>query len=68
MAQPEFMENLNRVNTAKENIKEALIKQGQNASDDIEDYANLVKQIGSPISPMEFNEMVDLADDILGIE
>lgn len=45
MAQTEFFNKLNRINTAKENIKQALIDKGQEPTNNIEDYAELVSNI-----------------------
>ena len=67
MAQPEFMTNINRVNTAKESIKQALIRQRQNPGDNIEDYSALIDNIEGALTPQEYQELNNLADDILGI-
>ena len=67
MAQPEFMDNLGRVNSAKERIKQALIKQNQNPSNNIEDYSALIENIEGALTPQEYQELNGLADDILGI-
>lgn len=67
MAQPEFMDNLGRVNSAKERIKQALIKQNQNPSDNIEDYSALIENIEGALTPQEYQELDDLASEILGI-
>ena len=67
MAQPEFMRDINRVNTAKESIKQALIRQKQNPSDNIEDYSALIDNIEGALTPQEYQELNNLADDILGI-
>ena len=67
MAQPEFMTNINRVNTAKESIKQALIRQHQDPGDNIEDYSALIDNIEGALSPQEYQELIDLANDILGI-
>ena len=67
MAQPEFMTDINRVNTAKESIKQALIRQKQNPSDNIEDYSALIDNIEGALTPQEYQELNNLADDILGI-
>lgn len=68
MAQPEFMTDINRVNTAKESIKQALIRQRQNPSDNIEDYSALIENIEGALTPQEYQELNNLADDILGID
>ena len=68
MAQPEFMRDINRVNTAKESIKQALIRQRQNPSDNIEDYSALIENIEGALTPQEYQELNNLADDILGID
>ena len=68
MAQPKFMEDLGRVNSAKERIKQALIRQGKNAGNNIEDYADLIDSIEGSLTPQEYEEVIDLANDILGIE
>ena len=67
MEQQEFMDNLGRVNSAKERIKQALIKQNQNPSDNIEDYSALIENIEGALTPQEYQELNGLADDILGI-
>lgn len=67
MAQPEFMVDINRVNTAKESIKQALIRQRQNPGDNIEDYSTLIENIEGALTPQEYQELNGLADDILGI-
>lgn len=62
MAQPEFMTNINRVNTAKENIKQAIIDKGQEAGDNIEDYASLIGQIETGI---DTSDATATATDVL---